>query len=102
MYLLDIKSSLSPTRNGLDLIWPEHQPKYVFHQIEFVDKLNLETQTPGGMLVLQVLVLRLRLRRREEEGHVEQNFRLEICVQNSSTKKLPKVRIKWVQPCRIL
>ena len=28
----------------------------VFHQVEFVDKNNLEAQTPGGILVFQLLV----------------------------------------------
>ena len=40
----------------------------MFHQIEFVDKLNLETETPDGMLVLQVLVLRLRLEGERRKG----------------------------------
>ena len=32
---------------GINLIWPEQRHKSVFHQFEFVDKSNLETQSPG-------------------------------------------------------
>ena len=50
VYLLDIKSSPS-------LIGQNNNRTYVFHQVEFVDKITTwKLKTPGGILLLQVLV----------------------------------------------
>ena len=38
------------------MIWPEQQPKHVFHQIECVNKSTWKVKTQGGILVFRVLV----------------------------------------------
>ena len=39
--------------------WPEQQKKDVFHQVELVDKNNLEAQTPAGRILVFGMLLQV-------------------------------------------